>query len=74
MRCERQVVHRLPRTKAILFSFKTYMYPVTEVKAEGMALDLITAIEGLETGNVPAFKFYKKAVVWGDAVKSFLRS
>ncbi|KAI9745387.1 MAG: hypothetical protein M1818_000921 [Claussenomyces sp. TS43310] len=74
LRCERQVLHRLPDTKALLFSFKTYLYPIASVKAEGSGPDLIEAIDGLGKGNVPAFTIYKKGVVWGESVKEFLRN
>jgi hypothetical protein len=36
------------------------MYPVQEVKDDGYGEELATAIEGLETGNVPAMFFYKR--------------
>ncbi len=51
------------------------MYPITEIKEEeGMAEALATAIDGLKEGSVPAMNFYKKGVVWGGAVKRYLRS
>ncbi|KAG9245674.1 hypothetical protein BJ878DRAFT_418693 [Calycina marina] len=74
LRCERQVLWRLPETRAIVFSFKTYMYPLQQIKDEGLGEDLAQAIDGLKEGSVPAIHFYKKGVVWGEAVKSFLRS
>ena len=76
LRCERQTLHRLPETGAIVFAFKTYMYTLEEVKAEGpeTAEALARAIDGLGEGNVPAMKFYKKGVVWGEKVKEYLRS
>lgn len=74
MRTERQVVHRLPRTKAVLFSFKTYLYPIREVKEEGLGETLAQAIDGLRGGNVPGMYYYKRAAVWGDSVKRYLRS
>jgi hypothetical protein len=50
------------------------MYPISEIKDEGMGEELAQAIEGLEQGSVPKMMFYKRGVVWGEAVKSFLRS
>nr|POF04118.1 hypothetical protein CFP56_21873 [Quercus suber] len=32
LRCERQTLHRLPHTKALVFAFKTYMYTLDERK------------------------------------------
>ncbi|KAL5331593.1 hypothetical protein ACEPPN_001127 [Leptodophora sp. 'Broadleaf-Isolate-01'] len=74
MRVERQVVHRSPKTRAIVFSFKIYLYPLTSLKEEGVGEELTVAIDGLKFGNVPSFHFYKRAAVWGDAVKNYLRS
>jgi hypothetical protein len=74
LRCERQTLHRLPHTKALVFAFKTYMYPISEIKEEGLGEELALAIDGLREGSVPGMHFYKKGVVWGEAVKGFLRS
>ncbi|KAE9381131.1 hypothetical protein N431DRAFT_476032 [Stipitochalara longipes BDJ] len=74
LRCERQTLHRLRESKALVFAFKTYMYSIREIKEEGMGEELACAIEGLESGSVPQMMFYKRGVVWGEAVKSFLRS
>lgn len=74
LRSERQVVHRLPKSGAIVFSFKTYLYPIKDIKAEGSGEELATAIDGLKLGTVPQFHWYKKAPVWGEAVKGYLRS
>jgi hypothetical protein len=88
-----QSLFRLPESGAIVFTIKTYMYPVQEVKDDGYGEELATAIEGLETGNVPAMFFYKRYAIdissllpmfpfltsnrgpiWGEHVKTFLRS
>ncbi|KAI7334756.1 hypothetical protein KC315_g3600 [Hortaea werneckii] len=74
LRCERQTLHRLPNTQALVFAFKTYLYTLAEVKDEGLGPELADAIDGLGKGNVPAINFYKRGVVWGDKVKEFLRS
>lgn len=74
LRCERQTLHRLPKTKALVFAFKTYMYPIKDVKEEGSGEELAQAIDGLKEGSVPAMHFYKKGAVWGEAVKKYLRS
>ena len=39
-----------------------------------MGEDLASAIDGLKDGSVPGMNFYKKGVIWGEAVKAFLRS
>lgn len=74
LRSERQLLWRLPETRAIVFNFKTYLYSLDEIKEDGLAGDLADAIDGLREGSVPEMHFYKKGVVWGDAVKAYLRS
>ena len=74
LRCERQTLHRLPKTKALVFMFKTYQYKLEDVKAEGSGEALAEAIPGLEQGNVPDMAFYKRGVVWGEKVAEYLRS
>lgn len=74
LRCERQTLHRLPKTKALVFSFKTYQYKLSEVKAAGSGPELAEAIDGLGQGSVPDMAFYKRGVVWGEKVKEYLQS
>ncbi|UNI17494.1 hypothetical protein JDV02_003834 [Purpureocillium takamizusanense] len=74
LRSELQTLTRLPETQAILFSFKTYLYGVTEVKAEGRGAEFADAIAGLRQGNVPDMWDYKGAPRWAAAVCSYLRS
>lgn len=73
LRCERQTVHRLPRSGAMVFAFKTYQYPISEVREEGCAKALCEAIDGMGEGSVPEMTVYKRQVVWGEKVKRFLR-
>lgn len=68
------MLHRLPETKALVFSFKTYLYPLKDIKEEGLGEELAQAIDGLKEGSVPAMHFYKRGVVWGEAVKAYLKS
>ena len=68
------MLHRLPQSKALVFSFKTYLYPLRDIKDEGLGEELSQAIEGLKEGSVPGMHFYKRGVVWGEEVKRFLRS
>lgn len=73
LRCERQTLHRLPDTKALIFAFKTYTYPIKELRDEGSGDDLADAIEGLGKGNVPEIMIYKRQVLWGKKVAAYLR-
>lgn len=61
-------------TKALVFNFKTYLYSIKDIKDEGLGEELAQAIDGLKEGSVPAMHFYKRGVVWGEAVKAYLRS
>ncbi|KAJ6021385.1 Protein of unknown function DUF3445 [Penicillium herquei] len=74
LRCERQTLHRLVDSKALVFAFHTYTYPIQQIKDEGLGEDLVVAIDGLKYGNVPAIHAYKRGDYWGEAVKEFLRS
>ncbi|EAW09739.1 heme-dependent oxidative N-demethylase family protein [Aspergillus clavatus NRRL 1] len=74
LRCERQTLHRLPQSRALVFAFHTYTYPIRAVKEEGLGDELATAIDGMKEGNVPEIHWYKRASVWGEAVKHYLRS
>jgi len=54
--------------------YKTYLYPLEDIKTEGQGKALADAIDGLSKGNVPAMAKYKGSKIWGEAVCSFLRS
>ncbi|KAF3920578.1 hypothetical protein ABW21_db0200678 [Orbilia brochopaga] len=70
LRVERQVLLRLPKSKAMAFFVKTYMTPLTQIKAEGEGDALATAIEGMPE----KLGIYKRRVVWGRAVIDALRA
>ncbi|GAM84149.1 hypothetical protein ANO11243_021420 [Dothideomycetidae sp. 11243] len=74
LRAERQTLHRLSETGALVFAFKTYLYPFKDVKDEGLGEDMAEAIEGLGSGSVPEMPAYKRREVWGDKVAAYLRS
>ena len=57
-----------------MFAFKTYMYPLREIKERGLGEEMAEAVDGLKEGNVPEMHFYKRAGEWEDAVKKYLRS
>ncbi|KAH8883546.1 hypothetical protein GQ53DRAFT_752787 [Thozetella sp. PMI_491] len=72
LRCERQVLHRLPQSDDVILTIRTYMYLLKDIKAEGNGPSLAAAIDGLQTGSSPSMYFYKKAPSWSDSVKAFL--
>ena len=49
------------------------MYPLADIKAEGLGPQLAGAIDGLRMGNAPAMWVYKGGVGWGRAVGEFLK-
>ncbi|KAH6695187.1 hypothetical protein F5X68DRAFT_243682 [Plectosphaerella plurivora] len=59
LRVELQTLSRLPKTHSILFSFKTFLYPIKDLKQEGLGPRLADAIEGLRKGNTPGMWRYK---------------
>lgn len=74
LRVECQTLTRLPQTKAVLFSFKTYLFPLQELKEDGVGPELADAIEGLQEGNAPGMWTYKGGVRWGKSVCAYLRA
>jgi hypothetical protein len=58
----------------LVFAFKTYQYPLPEVKVAGLGAEMAEAIEGLWKGSVPAMAVYKRGVVWDKKVVDYLRS
>ncbi|KAF2153305.1 hypothetical protein K461DRAFT_293577 [Myriangium duriaei CBS 260.36] len=73
VRVERQTLHRLEETAGLCFAFKTYLYPLEEVRREGAGEALADAIEGLGKGSVPAMRVYKRGIVWGEKAVEYLR-
>lgn len=71
---ELQTLSRLPETRALLFSFKTYLYPLREIKEEGSGPEVADAIQGLKSGNAPGMWVYKGGVRWAERVCQYLRS
>jgi len=74
LRCERQTIHRLPSSQALVFAFHTYLYPLQDIKDEGLGETLAQAIDGLKEGSTPEIHLYKRGPVWEKAVKAFLTS
>lgn len=69
LRCERQVLTRLPKLRAIIMTIRTYLTPIEKIKEEGLADQLIFGIDSLPED----LAYYKKRPAWGEAVKQYLR-
>lgn len=74
LRCERQTLHRLEETGALVFAFKTYLYGLEDIRREGGGEEMARAVEGLWEGIVSGMAVYKRGVVWGKKVVEFLRA
>ncbi|KAH7024784.1 uncharacterized protein B0I36DRAFT_332031 [Microdochium trichocladiopsis] len=72
LRCELQTLFRLPVSGARVFIIHEYVYPLQQIKDEGLGPAMIQSIDGLKEGNVPAIWDYKEAPKWAEAVKQFL--
>lgn len=70
-RSERQVLTRLPKSGAVVFSIRTYLIPMSEMRKEGQEVTnrLAGAIEKLPDD----IRQYKNAIEWGKAVSGYLR-
>lgn len=69
LRCERQVLTRLPRTGAVVMTVRTYLTSLDKLKnEEQLGEELIHGIDSLPQDMA----FYKKKNSWGDAVKEYL--
>ncbi|KAJ8128336.1 hypothetical protein O1611_g5299 [Lasiodiplodia mahajangana] len=74
VRSERQTLRRLQQSGAIVFSLRTYIYPLKTIKDAGYGPMLVQAIDGLDRGNGPCISEYKQASMWQKQVTTFLEA
>jgi Protein of unknown function (DUF3445) len=74
LRMERQTLHRLEKTGALVFGFKTFLEPLSELKKEGCGPRLADALNGLKAGSAPAMDVYKNGVIWREPLVEYLTS
>mmetsp|Transcript_1038 Transcript_1038/g.1041 ORF Transcript_1038/g.1041 Transcript_1038/m.1041 type:complete len:402 (-) Transcript_1038:42-1247(-) len=69
-RSERQALTKLPKSKAVVFTIRTYLLPMSEIKNDDREVRerLIGAIKGLPED----ISLYKRAAEWGPAVIEYL--
>jgi hypothetical protein len=65
---------RFPSRAGGYYRYTCTLYPLQQIKDEGLGEKLCEAIDGLKLGNVPVFWRYKRAPVWQERVKEFLKS
>jgi hypothetical protein len=69
VRRERQTFTRLEKSRAVLFTVRTYMQPLTDLTGEEIE-GLVSQIGGWESG----MKRYKGWHLWGEVVESWCES
>lgn len=67
-RSERQVLTRLPKTKAVVFTIRTYLHPFSDFDTLEAAKRFLGAIKGLPED----LRKYKNEPFWGKAATKFL--
>jgi hypothetical protein len=72
LRMERQTLHRLEKTGALIFGFKTFLESLSELKKEGYGRQLADSLNGLKAGSVPAMDIYKNGVIWRESLVEYL--
>lgn len=73
LRVEHQTLSRLAKTKGLVFTIKSYIYPLRQIKEEGLGDALATASEGMGPDRCPMAE-YKRRGEWGEVVSEYLRS
>ncbi|KAI1080207.1 hypothetical protein F5B20DRAFT_589621 [Whalleya microplaca] len=68
LRVEHQTLVKLPRTSAVIFTVRSYMTPLRQVKAEGDGKALAEAIESMPEG----LGHYKMRQYWGAKILPWL--
>ncbi|KAI6081277.1 hypothetical protein F4821DRAFT_249678 [Hypoxylon rubiginosum] len=69
LRVERQYLQRLPKTRGLVFSIRTYVTPILEVtRDKEVALALRTSVDSFS----PAVSAYKNKPVWNDVLVAHL--
>ncbi|KAI2627561.1 hypothetical protein GGR54DRAFT_652407 [Hypoxylon sp. NC1633] len=68
LRVEHQTLTKLPRTSAVIFTVRSYMTPLHQIKAEGEGKALAKAIESMPEG----LGHYKMRQYWGRKILPWL--
>jgi dimethylamine monooxygenase subunit A len=69
LRVERQVLQRLPKTKAIVFSIRTYITPISEVTKDK---DVARALRTNTRSYKPEVAIYKNKSLWENVLEEHL--
>lgn len=68
MRLEKQVLTRLPRTRFIMFTVKTYLYSLCDIKKEGLGHSMVKGFDAWPD----QMKEYKSFPLWSAAVREYM--
>ena len=69
LRCEHHTLICLPKTGVIVFAIRSYLTPLSEIKAEGLGPQLAEACESMPE----KFGVYKNRPTWGTTICAWLR-
>ena len=69
LRVERQYLQRLPKTRALVFSIRTYVTPITEVTKDR---DVARALRTNVNSYTPDIAKYKNKPLWDDVLAAHL--
>lgn len=70
MRVERQTLSRLPKSRFIVFTLRTYLYAIKQIKEKGLGEEMADAIDQMDF----SFAEYKGRLSWGDVLTTYLRN
>lgn len=69
LRVERQMLQRLPRSRGVLFSIRTYVTPINEVTRD---LDMARALRTQVASYSDDVSAYKNKALWWDVLEKHL--
>lgn len=68
VRVEQQMLTKLVKSGFIMFTVRTYFYPLADIRREGLGGELVKAFESWQ----PDLAQYKSVPKWGQAVKEYM--
>ena len=74
VRCEQQTFFKLPETEAMLLFIRSSVYPLSEIKHDGLGEELANAIDVLRLYNDPHLFDCRVGEAWAKLVADYLRA
>ena len=69
LRCEHHTLTCLPKTGVVVFTVRSYLYPLSDIKVEGSGPELADACDSMPE----KFGIYKNRTTWGATLCDWLR-